>query len=237
MAVLGKLYLIPNFIGDETIETSFPSENQNIIHSLRLFFVEREKTSRSFLSKMKHPLSFNEIQLKELPNKKSKTTVGYEWLQPLLKGQSAGLISEAGMPAVADPGENLILLAHELGIEIKPLIGPSSILLALAASGLNGEAFSFHGYLPIDKKEKTRQIKFLEGLSRNQNQTQIFMETPYRNNQMIEDLVKVCSPSTKLCLAANLNSAKSYIKTKTIAEWKGATPNLNKVPCIFLIGN
>lgn len=236
MAGLGKIYLIPNFIGDEEIENSFPQENQNIIQSLSLFFVEREKSSRSFLSKMNHPLSFDEIKLKELPKKKSKGSIGYEWLQSLLNGQNAGLISEAGMPAVADPGENLIMLAHEMGIEIKPLVGPSSILLALASSGLNGESFSFHGYLPIDKKEKSRKIKFLEGLSRNQEQTQIFMETPYRNNQMIDDLIKICSPSTKLCLAANLNTSKSYIKTKSIEEWKSSKPNLNKVPCIFLLG-
>lgn len=236
MSNLGKLYLIPNFIGTEEIELSFPAINVQVIHSLKLFFVEREKSARTFLKKINHPLSFDEIELKELPKKKLKEVANFQWLQPLLSGQSAGILSEAGMPAIADPGENIVYMAHQMGISVEPLIGPSSIMLALSASGLSGQSFAFHGYLPIDKKEKSYKIKFLEGLCRSQNQTQIFMETPYRNNQMIDDLIKICSPATLLCLAANIHAEKSFIKTKTVAEWKTQKPNLNKMPCIFLLG-
>ncbi len=232
----GTLFLIPNFIGEENVAQSFPSENIKVIHQLDFFFVERAKSARSFLSKVDHPKPINEIELKELPSPKTKNAFDFNWLSKLIEGKSAGLLSEAGMPAVADPGEKLIALAHELELQVKPLIGPSSILLALAASGLNGEGFSFHGYLPIDKKERTRKIKFFENLVRTQNLTQIFMETPYRNNQLLDNLIKSCSPVTKLCIAANLNSAKEKVITRTIGEWKARKPDLNKQPAIFLIG-
>ena len=159
----------------------------------------------------------------------------FTWFKPLFEGTDAGLISEAGLPAIADPGETIIKYAHDMGIQVVPLVGPNSILMALMASGLNGQGFTFHGYLPIDKKERSKKLKTLEILARQYNQTQIFMETPYRNTALFDDIVRTCSPNTTLCLAKNITLHDEYIKTRTVGEWKAQKPNLHKQPCIFLL--
>lgn len=231
----GKLYLIPTFIGSEEVEHNFPLYNVEVIHVLHHFFVEKAKSARAFLKKVAHPTPMQELRIEEIP-KHGPSPNYLEWLSPLLKGESAGVISEAGLPAIADPGNSIVSEAHRLDIAIEPLIGPNSMIMALMASGLNGQSFAFHGYLPIDKRERTKQIKFLEHLVISQHQTQIFMETPYRNNQLLADVLKVAKGSTKLCIAANIQSPKAFIKTMTIEEWQTQTPNLHKQPAVFLMG-
>ena len=230
----GKLYLIPNLLGDAQVSKSLPSENLKILGNINYFFVEKVKTARAFLKKCKHPNPIQEIILNEIPKHDPKDDL-FTWFKPLFEGTDAGLISEAGLPAIADPGENIIKYAHDMGIQVVPLVGPNSILMALMASGLNGQGFTFHGYLPIDKKERSKKLKTLEILARQYNQTQIFMETPYRNSALFDDIVRTCSPNTTLCLAKNITLHDEYIKTRTVGEWKAQKPNLHKQPCIFLL--
>ena len=157
------------------------------------------------------------------------------YLKPLQSGMSMGVISEAGCPAVADPGADVVAIAQSRNLKVVPLVGPSSIILAVMASGFNGQSFAFHGYLPIEQIDRVKTIKYLEQRIYNENQTQLFIETPYRNNKMAEDLLRNCRPQTKLCIAANITCEEEYIKTKTIKEWQGKLPDLSKIPCIFLI--
>lgn len=157
------------------------------------------------------------------------------YLKPLQEGHSMGVISEAGCPAVADPGADVVAMAQRKNLKVVPLVGPSSIILSVMGSGFNGQSFAFHGYLPIEAADRIKRLKELEGRIYSENQTQLFIETPYRNNKMMEDIVKTCRPQTKLCIAANITCEGEYIHTKTIREWKGHLPDLTKVPCIFLI--
>jgi 16S rRNA (cytidine1402-2'-O)-methyltransferase len=230
----GKLYLIPSSLGDNTVH-SIPQHTIEVAHSLDIFIAERAKTARHFLKALKTPVPFNDMTFYEL-NKKTPTEEIRHFLKDAENGKNVGLLSEAGCPGVADPGAVIVQLAHKKGIEVIPLVGPSSILLALMASGMNGQSFAFVGYLGVKKPDRVRDLKRLELLARKQNQTQIFIETPYRNMHLIEDMINSLSPTTRLCIAANLTLPTEYIKTKTIQEWKQTKlPELHKQPAIFLI--
>ncbi len=230
----GKLFLIPSSLGNNTVH-SIPQHTIEVAHSLDIFIAERAKTARHFLKALKTPVAFNDMTFYEL-NKKTPDEELRHFLKDAENGKNVGLLSEAGCPGVADPGAIIVKLAHEKGIEVVPLVGPSSILLALMGSGMNGQQFAFVGYLGVKKGDRVRDLKRLEQLSRKQNQTQIFIETPYRNRALIEDMLKTLGSNTRLCIAANLTLPNEYIKTKTIHEWKKTKmPNLHQQPTIFLI--
>jgi 16S rRNA (cytidine1402-2'-O)-methyltransferase len=244
----GTLYLIPNTLGpDESGATDplafvIPEEVRALTARLDFFVAENAKTTRAFLKlvAIRHPLAkpLQEIRIAEL-NVQTDAAALPALLAPLLEGRDAGLISEAGVPAVADPGANLVRLAHAQGITVKPLVGPSSLLLAVMASGLNGQSFAFNGYLPIDAAERAKRIKELEGRSRHDRQTQLFIETPYRNAGLLDTLVNTCQGNTLLCVATDLTLPTESIRTQTVAHWKrdltaGKTPDFHKKPTVFL---
>lgn len=229
-----KLYLIPSLLGNDDAARNLPAYNLAIIKSIRIFVVENEKSARKFIKTVLPEKKQQELEIHIL----DKNTSGEELheLSKLFKrGESIGIISEAGLPAVADPGGKLVRLAHQNQVQVIPLVGPSSILLALMASGMNGQQFMFHGYLPIDKFERKKVIQKLEADSRKNNCTQIFMETPYRNNQMLEDLIKFCQPSTSVCVAANITMDDEFILTQSIKEWAQKKTDFHKKPAIFLL--
>ena len=231
----GKLYLIPTILGEGTEEKTLPSFVRNKIKDVDIFIVENIRTSRRFIKKMYKEKDIDSTLFYSY-GKHDKLDLPEEFLPHIYQGKDVGIISEAGVPCVADPGSKIVDFAHRFQIEVIPLVGPSSILLALMSSGLNGQNFAFTGYLPIEKSERSRRIKDLEILSRKTKQTQIFMETPYRNLQLFESILKVCSKNTKLCIASNITLASENIKTKTIEEWKSSNPpNIHKYPTIFLI--
>jgi len=230
--MLGVLYLIPSTLGECCIGDVLPQRTSEIVNRIAHYVVENTRSARRFLSKLNIEQSIDALTFAEL-NEHTPLSEVAPLLKPLLEGHDVGIISEAGVPSVADPGAALVRLAHEKNIRVVPLVGPSSILLALMASGFNGQAFTFSGYLSVKPDERVKQIKNLE--KRSAHETQIFMETPYRNNKLIADLLATCSPQTKLCLAADITLATEFIATKTIAEWKKKTPDLNKRPCIFLL--
>lgn len=230
----GKLYLIPTPISEENIAWAMPAAVQQCIAELAYFIVEHPKTARQFLKQIssKHALQTLNMQIldEHTPSDDLVTL-----LDPLLAGHDVGLLSEAGCPAVADPGAELVRLAHRNNIRIIPLVGPSSILLALMASGLNGQQFAFNGYLPIESNARISKIIELEKLSISRNQTQIFIEAPYRNQKLLEQLVKTCSDSTNLCIASHLTFSNEMVATRTIKEWNRSLPDINKIPTIFLL--
>lgn len=230
----GKLYLIPNTLGSQEISQSIPNEVAQIAVKLRHFIVEDLRTARRYLRQLDRQMDIDGSIFFTL-NKRTTPTQFSEYLKPLKAGHDVGIISEAGCPGVADPGAEVVKLAHEAGIQVIPLVGPSSILLALMASGMNGQSFAFVGYIPIKKEERLKTIKQLESRSRNENQSQIFIETPFRNNHLADDILKTCSPQTQLCIACNLTTPDEYISTKTVAQWKGKLPDLHKKPTIFII--
>lgn len=230
----GKLYLIPNTLGSQEISQSIPNEVAQIAVKLRHFIVEDLRTARRYLRQLDRQMDIDGSIFFTL-NKRTTPTQFSEYLKPLKAGHDVGIISEAGCPGVADPGAEVVKLAHEAGIQVVPLVGPSSILLALMASGMNGQSFAFVGYIPIKKEERLKTIKQLESRSRNENQSQIFIETPFRNNHLADDILKTCSPQTQLCIACNLTTPDEYISTKTVAQWKGNLPDLHKKPTIFII--
>ncbi len=230
----GHLYLIPTFLGHEEVEAVFPHYNIVLIESLRYFVVEELKTARRFIKRVCPQRSMEELIFFELNEHTPVTDIG-NYLAPCLKGESVGVLSEAGVPCVADPGSLLVRQAHIHGIEVKPLIGPSSILLALMASGLNGQNFAFVGYLPIDRRERQKVIRQLEHRSWMENQTQCFMETPYRNLQLFEDVVQTAHPDTLLCIASDLTLPSQRIVTQSIREWQKNKPDIHKHPAIFLL--
>jgi len=230
----GKLYLIPTFLSEYSSTDSFSTLNRITVFSLNEFIVEDIKSARRFLRAVGYQKDFNEVVFYELNEHTNLTEIdGY--LSLLLKGGDMGLISEAGTPCIADPGAELVLLAHQKNITVVPLTGPNSILLALMASGLNGQAFTFHGYLPVDKNKRNHAIKELEKESARTGRTQIFIETPYRNRQIFEALLDNCRPDFKLCIACNINSPDEIIKTMTIRDWKLKKPDLHKKPAVFLL--
>jgi len=230
----GKLYLIPTTLGDGTEEKTLPSSVLNAIKNIDIFIVENIRTSRRFIKKMyKEKDIDNTIFLSY--GKHDKLDLQEDFLPHIYSGRDVGVISEAGVPCVADPGSKIVDFAHQFQVEVVPIVGPSSILLALMASGFNGQNFAFTGYLPIDKLERKKKLIGLEILSRKTNQTQIFMETPYRNVQMFEAILQTSSKLTKLCIASNISLNDEKIITKTIGEWKLEKPNIHKKPTIFLI--
>ena len=228
------LYLIPVTLGDTSIEKVLPSYNKVIILGIKHFIVEDVRSARRFLKKVERSINIDELSFYTL-NKHTSAEEISGYLKPLLGGESMGVISEAGCPAVADPGADVVAIAQRKNLKVVPLVGPSSIILSVMGSGFNGQSFAFHGYLPIDPSERIKRIKVLEQRIYSENQTQLFIETPYRNNKMMEDIVKNCRPQTKLCIAANITCEDEYIKTKTVKEWQGKLPDLSKIPCIFLI--
>ena len=228
------LYLIPVPLGSTPIDRVLPDYNKSIVLQLRHFIVEDVRTARRFLKKLERSIEIDDLNFYVL-NKRTPKSEFYNFLAPLLRGESIGLMSEAGCPAVADPGSDVVAIAHEKKIKVVPLVGPSSILLSVMASGFNGQSFSFHGYLPIQGEQRVQKIKDLERRVYTDDETQIFIETPYRNQQMVDDLLKNCKEQTKLCIAANITCEDESILTKTIQEWKKSTPQLAKIPCIFLL--
>ena len=228
------LYLIPVTLGDTAIEKVLPAYNKEIILGIKHFVVEDVRSARRFLKKVERSINIDELIFYTL-NKHTSPEEISGYLKPLLGGESMGVISEAGCPAVADPGADVVAIAQRKNLKVVPLVGPSSIILSVMGSGFNGQSFAFHGYLPIDPSERIKRIKVLEQRIYSENQTQLFIETPYRNNKMMEDIVKNCRPQTKLCIAANITCEDEYIKTKTVKEWQGKLPDLSKIPCIFLI--
>jgi 16S rRNA (cytidine1402-2'-O)-methyltransferase len=229
----GKLYLIPSFIGTDNPKEVFPEFNREIITGLEFFIVEELRTSRRFLKKIVPEIDINKLNFSVL-NEHTKSEEMEAFLVPCQKF-SIGLISEAGIPCVADPGSEVVKMAHEKGIDVIPLIGPSSIYLSLMASGLNGQNFAFNGYLPVDKQNRKRVLKFLEHRSFVESQTQLFIETPYRNNQILGDILETCSSDTLLCVACDITLPSQIIKTHTIASWKNIIPDLGKRQAIFSI--
>lgn len=230
----GKIYLIPVTLGETSIEKVLPSYNRDIIIPLRHFIVENIRSARRFLKKTESSINIDELTFFEL-NKHTDLKQIETYLQPLKDGADIGIISEAGCPAIADPGADIVAIAQKKGIAVVPLVGPSSILMALMGSGFNGQSFAFHGYLPIDAKDRVQRIKQLEQRIYNEHQTQIFIETPYRNHKMAEDLIRNCTPSTKLCIAMNITCDDEYIKTLPVKSWDKKLPDMNKKPCVFLI--
>jgi 16S rRNA (cytidine1402-2'-O)-methyltransferase len=243
----GTLYLIPNTLGATeaapgALSHILPEQVQDITSKLDYFVAENAKTARAFLKlvAIDHPLArpLQDIQIAEL-NVNTPAQALAALLQPLLDGRDAGLVSEAGVPAVADPGADLVRLAHQHGVPVRPLVGPSSLLLAVMASGLNGQSFAFNGYLPTDAAQRTKRIQQLEGRSRSEKQTQLLIETPYRNGAMLEALVASCQPGTLVCVATDLSLATESIRTLTAAKWKaelaaGKAPDFHKKPTVFL---
>ncbi|HEX7635237.1 MAG TPA: SAM-dependent methyltransferase [Noviherbaspirillum sp.] len=245
----GTLYLIPNTLGPaidgnpNPLASTIPDEVQIISARLDYFIAENAKAARTFLKlvDIQHPLAkpLQKICISELNVNTDAATLP-ALLAPLKAGQDAGLISEAGVPAVADPGANLVRLAHSQGIAVRPLVGPSSLLLAVMASGLNGQSFAFNGYLPTDAGQRAKRIKSLEERSRQEKQTQLLIETPYRNNALLEALVATCHTNTLICVATDLSLPTESIRTQTTEKWKqdlatGKTPNFHKKPTVFLL--
>jgi 16S rRNA (cytidine1402-2'-O)-methyltransferase len=223
------VYLIPSLLAVDAVET-IPPYVLEAIKDCQVFFAENERTTRRF---------FKQIWKEMVIDNYEWYTMGEEtdsqFIQKIKEGKNIGIISEAGCPGVADPGQKLTAIAQQMNVVIKPLVGPSSILLALMASGMNGQSFQFVGYLPIDNAERTKTIKDLEVESKKKNCTQIFIETPYRNNQLIETLIKTGHPQTKLCIAVDITGQEEWIKTKTISEWQKQLPNIHKKTAIFLV--
>lgn len=231
----GTLYLIPSSLGEEQLSTVWPEGNTEILNKLRIFIVENIRTARRFLKRAGYTHPIDDTTFFVL-NKHTSADEHSRFLQPALEGRAIGLLSEAGCPCIADPGQAIVHQSHVLGIQVKPLTGPSSIMLALMASGMNGQQFQFHGYLPIQKGDRDKKIKELEAESQRYGTTQIFMETPFRNNSLAESLLKQCRAGTRLCVAADLTMSTEYIQTKSIEQWrKEKMANLHKRPAIFLI--
>lgn len=228
------LYLLPVTLGETPIEQVLPAYNKEIILGIKHFIVEDVRSARRFLKKVERNINIDELTFYPLNKHTSPEDIsGY--LKPLMEGHPMGVISEAGCPAVADPGADVVAIAQRKNLKVIPLVGPSSIILSVMGSGFNGQSFAFHGYLPIEPNERIKRIKALEQRVYSENQTQLFIETPYRNLKMMEDILKNCRPQTKLCVAANITCEGEFIKTKTVKEWQGKLPDINKIPCIFLI--
>lgn len=233
-AMIPALYLIPNLLGETPVEQVLPPYNHEIIMGIRHFIVEDVRTARRFLKLVDRSIDIDQLTFYTL-NKHTNPEEVSSMLKPLEEGNAMGVISEAGCPAVADPGADVVAIAQRKGLKVVPLVGPSSIILAVMGSGFNGQSFAFNGYLPIEPDERIKTLKRLEQRAYTENQTQLFIETPYRNAKMMADILKACRPQTRLCIAAGLTTQDEYIRTRTVKEWGGRLPNLDKIPCIFLI--
>lgn len=234
LPLIGKLYLIPTTLGEMNPEDVLPQTVKRAIDFIDDYIVENEKTARKFIKSV-HPEKVQASLLISTLNKHTETAEFNKMIQPCLQGKNIGLMSEAGCPGVADPGAVIVKIAHEKGIQVVPLVGPSSILLAMMGSGMNGQSFAFNGYLPIDKSEKKAALKNFEKLSQDKNQSQIFIETPYRNNKLVEDLLASLQSSTHLCIATDLTLPTEFIKTYRVSDWKKIKVDLHNRPTIFII--
>ena len=231
----GKLYLIPNTLGEPNIHTVIPQDVINTIKPLKYFIAEHSKTARAFLKLVEIDHAQSELEFFEL-NKFTDRTQLHPFLEPIKQGHDMGLISDAGCPGIADPGAEIVALAHQMDIQVVPFVGPSSILLAHMASGMNGQSFAFNGYLPIDKSDRKKRLQFLDNLAQ-KGQSQSFIETPYRNKQMFQDILSICKSKTKLCVAYDITLAGESIQTKSVQAWKKTPiPDFHKKPCIFILG-
>ncbi|MAC86826.1 MAG: SAM-dependent methyltransferase [Gammaproteobacteria bacterium] len=230
----GKLYLLPTTLGENEPLEVMPYSVKTMVELIDHYIVENEKSARRFIKKITPKKSQPSLTIMKL-DKYAEELETRTFLDVCELGISVGLLSEAGVPAVADPGATIVKLAHEKGIKVVPLVGPSSILMALMASGMNGQNFAFNGYLPIDNSDRKKTIKDLEKLSKDKNQSQIFIETPYRNEKMFTDLKSALNPGTLLCIAVDITLPNEYIKTYSIANWKKQSPDLHKRPAIFII--
>lgn len=230
-----KVYLIPVPLAEGDLNTVLPKYNLDRIKEIHYFVVENIRSARRFLKQVDRNIVIDDLTFYEL-NKRTDLNKVDSYLKPLEEGQDMGVISEAGCPAVADPGAVFVAKAQRKGFGIVPLVGPSSILLSLMGSGFNGQSFVFHGYLPIDDQQRKRALQRLESDAIKLHQTQIFIETPYRNNKLIDEICAVLRSDTKLCIASNLTSPDQFLKTKSIGEWQKSKPELHKIPTIYLIG-
>ncbi len=228
----GKLYLIPTVISEGTEEAVITPQVREVISNLDYFLVENVRTARRYISRLNLGLTIEDLRFELLDKKTSEREIR-KLLEPIKSGKDVGVMSESGCPGIADPGSVAVKIAHQLGAQVVPLSGPSSIFMALMGSGFNGQSFVFHGYVPIDAKERAQKIKEMERDALKKNQTQIFMDTPYRNQKLFEDLLNNCSGSTQLSVARDITGAQEYIQTLTIVEWKKERPDLHKVPVIF----
>ena len=225
------VYLIPSLLHEEGLR-SIPSYITDIVKKCQVLFVENERTARRYLKTLAKEIVIDNYEwfTMAVDDETAKS-----FRKKINEGKTIGIISEAGCPGIADPGQQLVEIGHEMNVEVKPLVGPNSILLALMASGMNGQQFKFNGYLPIKNPERNNTIKELESESAKKNCTQIFIETPYRNNQLMDALLNICQPSTKICLAVDLTSEKEFIKTRSVTGWKKDKPDIQKRPAIFLL--
>ncbi|MEA4949038.1 MAG: SAM-dependent methyltransferase [Petrimonas sp.] len=228
------LYLIPTTLGDTPVERVLPSYNTLIISGLRHFIVENVRTARRFLKQCNKEIDIDTLTFYELNEQTDRQHIR-EYLEPIRQGESVGIITEAGCPAIADPGADVVAIAQNERIKVVPLVGPSSLLMAMMASGFNGQSFAFHGYLPIDSGERIKMLKKLETRAYGENQTQLFIETPYRNQKMAEEILQHCKPQTLLCIAMDISCEDEYIVTKPVKAWKNQLPDMHKKPCVFLI--
>ncbi len=235
MAKTGKLFLIPNTLGNVALSRVIPSWVIDQVKEIKHFIVENPKDARAFLKKVESNFEQSEFVFSVL-NKHTSNEEKYNFLDPIAKGENIGIITDAGCPGIADPGAEMVKLAHDNNYQVVPFVGPSSILLAHMASGMNGQSFAFNGYLPIDKMDRKKRLKSLEKQSRDFDQAQSFIETPYRNVKMVEEILSTCSPSTQLCIACDISLDTEFIKTMPVKAWKKNLLNtLHKRPCIFII--
>ena len=230
----GTLYLIPTALGGDDARAILPENTLRKVSALAHFIVENPKSARQFLKAAGYPHALQGVPMQTLDEHTPEAALA-ELLLPLLTGQDCGLLSEAGCPAVADPGATLIRHAHECGIRVVPLVGPSAILLALMASGLNGQRFAFHGYLPVEREERRKKLQALENESRRADRTQIFIETPYRNESAFRAILDACGEDTLVCLATDLTLGSESVRTQSVAAWRKAPPDLNRRPTVFLL--
>ncbi|WP_226391236.1 SAM-dependent methyltransferase [Penaeicola halotolerans] len=233
MSQTGILYLIPSNLAEDTADQVINEQVRAVIKETKYYLVENLRTARRYIGSLKTGVVIDELHFEILDKKTTPAEVA-KLMGPALQGQPIGVISEAGCPGVADPGALAVAFAHQKGIKVCPLVGPSSFLLALMASGFNGQSFTFHGYIPIQKKERIDFIKQMERHAQ-KKQTQLFMETPFRNNHLLEDILQHCQPDTLLCIAKNITGADEMIQTKSIKDWRKAKPDLHKVPTVFLL--
>ncbi len=232
MKSLSTVYLIPTFLDEEGMD-ALPAYILNAVKSSEVFFIENERSARRYLKKLWSEMEIDSYQWVVIH--KAEDSVKQEFLGKIKEGKTIAILSEAGCPGIADPGQMLVSAAQDAGALVKPLVGPSSILLALMASGMNGQKFQFHGYLPIEAAERNKKIRELESISRKDGSSQIFIETPYRNSPLLESLLKNCISSTRLCIAVNLTGKSETVQTKSIEEWRKIHPDINKKPAIFIL--
>ena len=231
----GKIFLIPSPLAEETNDLFVHHQLREIVRTTKFFLVEKARTARRFISSLKLGLDIEQLNFEVLDKDTPYESLS-ELCQPLYRGHDIGVLSEAGCPGVADPGQMVVDYAHRNKVEVIPLVGPSSILLALMSSGFNGQSFAFSGYLPIERKLRQKHILKLEKAAIEQNQTQIFMETPYRNEMLMKDLQSVCKSTTRLCIAKDITGEHQTIQTKSIADWKKSPLKIHKIPVIFVLG-